>query len=399
VTRGAFAAALALATVSTLAACGGGGDDQNSPDANQADAVVGRVMVSGVVRYEDRAPLPNGSLAGPVPKPARFITVALVTLGGDTLGAAVTAADGSFSIMSSSDVPFGDSVHLLAATTSDDALRPIDVVHTNGNVHGFGGEGFEAAGDVYQEVLVTESSGEAGAFNIFDVLVTAADYVGEVGATPDHLTAVWQRGNQDGTYYSDFENTMYLLGASSDDDGYDDTVILHESGHWIEHTLGRSDNPGGFHDGSPADPNLAWSEGFSTYWAMVVNNGPIYVDTNAGGGWSFNADTSITRAMGSGIAQDISEDMVCEILWDLGDAPAADDDVFAGTHVPVVSVEPNYLRIATLRAIGESGVDLVDFLDGFFLADGLTHCEDVRTVVTGVHTFPYDYAGPAGLCP
>lgn len=392
-TARALAATVLAAALTT--ACGGGGD---GPDAPQADATIGRVMVSGVARYEDRAPQVNGRLGPVMPKPARFVSVALVTIGGDTIGTSVTADDGSFTIMSDVDVPYGDSVHVLAATTSDDPLRPIDVVRPDGNVHGFGDAGFEAAADHYQEFLVTESSGEAEAFNIFDDLVMAHDYVHTLGLTPVHLTAIWSKGNSDGTYEG--ANELHLLGESSDDDGYDDTVILHECGHYIEDTIGRSDNPGGFHDGSPTDPNLAWSEGFSTYWSMVITGAPIYIDTNASGGWSYNGDTSVTRAQAAGgIGQDVSEDMVTEILWDLGDAPGTDDDTFSGAHPDVINVQPDYLRTTSLRAVGEAGVDLVDFLDGFFLADGLTHCTQVTSIVTGTHLFPYDYNGPAGACP
>jgi hypothetical protein len=392
--RATILAAGALAA--TAAACGGGG---GGGDANTGpDGVPGSVTVSGVVRFEDRQPQPNGALAAAVQKPARFVAVALVNLAGDTLGESTTAADGTFTLTSTVEVIYGDSVHVLVATTSDDPARLVEVVRPDGNVHGFGDAGFPAAADHYTEILVTESSGEAGAFNVFDNLVIAVDYVSSLGIAPQRLTAEWARGNQDGTYYDNFNNTMHLLGASSDDDGYDDTVILHEAGHWFEETVGRSDSPGGPHDGSPTDPNLGWSEGFATYWSMVLNGGPIYVDTNAAGGWSFNGDTSVTDAQGSGIAQDVSEDMVTEILWDVGDS-AADDDPFIGLHPPVVNVQPDYLRQATLRSVGEPGVDLVDFLDGFFLYDGLVHCTEVNQIVSITRTFPYDYNGPAGPCP
>jgi hypothetical protein len=396
VTRPGLPLALALSIAAGACGGGGGGDGDANPGP---DGVPGPVMVSGVVRYEDRAPQANGSLAQPVPRAARFVAVALVNLAGDTLGESTTAADGSFTIVSTVDVTYGDSIHILAATMSDDPARPVDVVRPDGNVHGFGDAGFAAAADHYTEVLITESSGEAGAFNVFDKLVEATDYAASLGLAPRSLTAEWARNSQDGTYY-DGNGTMHLLGASSDDDGYDDTVILHEAGHWFEDSYGRSDSPGGGHDGSPTDPNLAWSEGFSTYFSMVVNGGvPLYVDSNAAGGWSFNGDTSVTRAMGTGIAQDVSEDMVVEILWDLGDTSGGDDDPFTGAHLPVVEIQPAFLRTATLRNVGEAGVDLVDFLDGFFVADGLTNCADVDSIVTVTRTFPYDYNGPAGPCP
>jgi len=168
-------ALVAVVLAALAAACGG--SDSDGPDAPRADATIGRVTVSGVIRYEDRPPQVSGRLGPIAPQPARFVAVALVSLGGDTLGEAVTADHGSYSITSTVDVPFGDSIHILAATTSDDPMRPIDVVRPDGNIHGFGDAGFEAAADHYQETLVTESSGEAEAFNIFDQLVDAHAYI------------------------------------------------------------------------------------------------------------------------------------------------------------------------------------------------------------------------------
>ena len=56
-------------------------------------------------------------------------------------------------------------------------------------------------------------------------------------------------------------------------------------------------------------------------------------------------------------------------------------------------------KITQLRAIGTAGVDLVDFLDGWFKLAGLTSCAGVRDIVTTKRNFPYDYAGPGGPCP
>ena len=94
-----------------------------------------------------------------------------------------------------------------------------------------------------------------------------------MGGTLVALTARWSRGSNNGTYY--LNGGIFLLGATSDDDGYDDIVILHEIGHFVEDVYGRSDSPGGSHDGSPTDPNLAWSEGCSTYFGMAVRGRPL----------------------------------------------------------------------------------------------------------------------------
>jgi hypothetical protein len=133
---------------------------------------------------------------------------------------------------------------------------------------------------------------------------------------------------------------------------------------------------------------------------MVTSGRPYYMDSNSGGGWGYNGDTSVTEAnLASGVTQDVSEDMVTEDLWDLGDGPDADDDDVSIGHGEVVRVQAEYLRSAQLRNVGEVGVDLVDFLDGWFLAQGLGPCAGTNAIVTTTRQFPYDYAGPAGSCP
>ncbi len=387
---------VAIAAV-ILAACGGD-DGAAKPDASII-GVPGSYSISGVVRYEDRPAMPDGFLGPTSPKIARDVTVSVIddtTMA--TLAHAQVGDDGAFAF--TFDGTGGAMLHVMATTSSDSPARPITVVHPGTQlVFGFGGASFPTGLVTTQDVLVTEASMAAQAFNIFDVLIDTMDHIQtDLGdPTPSPLIAEWEVGNQDGTYY---DGAIHLLGAD-DDDGYDDTVILHESGHYIEDTEGRSSSNGGNHDGSPTDPRLAWSEGWATYWSMAVHGDPVYIDTNAQGGFSYDGDTTIDLApMPAGpLDQLVSEDMVTEILWDLGDAGASDDDGVAGTHARVEGVEPHYLKSTTLRAVGKAGVDLVDFLDGWFVADGLGNCAAAKAIVTEVHKFPYDYAGPAGACP
>ncbi|MCA9674340.1 MAG: hypothetical protein KC464_04785, partial [Myxococcales bacterium] len=364
-------------------------------------APAGAFRVSGTIRYEDRPPQTNGSLGAIVQAPVRGAVVSVIAdQGNAVLATGVVADDGTYTLHY--DTTAGAMVHVMVSAQSTLAIRPVRVLRTNTAVHGFGGASFAAAASVTQDVLVTDASGTSEAFNILDQMIMGMDAIRNTlgDATPTALSARWTRGSNNGTYYSN--NSLYLLGASSDDDGYDDTVILHEFGHFVEDSEGRSDNPGGSHNGSADDPNLAWSEGFSTYWAMVTRGAPWYMDSNSGGGWGYNADTDVTQTPqpNGPMNQDVSEDMITEDLWDIGDAPSGDDDpMTTGNHGDVLRIEPLYLRTATLRNVGEAGVDLVDFLDGWFLLHGLTSCDGVRSVVTGTRSFPYDYAGPGGSCP
>lgn len=382
-----------------FAACGGkDGDDDTTPDASVV-GVPGTYTVSGVVQYEDKPPQEDGSLGAIAPKPARFVSVALIA---DATGATVQMATsdqaGAYSF--TFDAVGGDAMHVLVVASNESPERPITVKNLDDTIHGFGGATFSAGVDTTNDVLVTVASKEAQAFNVFDEIVNEMDRIRTTmgNQAPPPLAVYWEDGSDDGTYY--FEGAIHLLGLASDDDGFDDTVILHESGHYVEDRIGRSDSPGGSHDGSPTDPRLAWSEGFSTYWAMAVRGAPIYMDSNADGGWSYDADTSLTKAsLQNPISQRVSEDMVTEILWDMGDGAAGDDDMLDGTHDPVLVVQPQYLKTATLRTTGTTGVDLVDMLDGWFMLQGLTSCAAVKSIVVTTHQFPYDFNGPAGACP
>jgi hypothetical protein len=199
-------------------------------------------------------------------------------------------------------------------------------------------------------------------------------------------------------------STIYLLGGLDfrnqdyDDDGYDDAVMGHEFGHTMEFNYGATSNPGLFHGPFiPAVPTLAWSEGFADWTSSAVRGDPVYTDTNGLGGFSFEIDATATLAKPTmPETQQLSENTVAELLWDLSDAPPDDDDPVAGTPGAVLSVEPGYLRAPAVDR-GVSGIDLVDFLDGYFVVHGTGACDAVRSVVAS-RGFPYDFAGPTP-CP
>src|SRR5262249_2748339 len=78
------------------------------------------------------------------------------------------------------------------------------------------------------------------------------------------------------------------------------------------------------------------------------------------------------------------ENTVSEILWQLDDH---------GDRVD--RVEPRWLRTAGDR--GATGVDLVDFLDGYLVTGGAAGCPALQQALAS-RSFPYDFAGPVG-CP
>ena len=78
---------------------------------------------------------------------------------------------------------------------------------------------------------------------------------------------------------------LYILGKEdSDTDEYDDHVIAHEFGHYIENNLFRADSIGGSHgSGDLLDLRVAFGEGYGNGISGMVFNDPIYVDTSGVG--------------------------------------------------------------------------------------------------------------------
>ncbi|WII70806.1 hypothetical protein QJS83_10075 [Bdellovibrio sp. 22V] len=148
---------------------------------------------------------------------------------------------------------------------------------------------------------------EGGAFNIMYDILLANEYIrrniGKNGTTPgvptsnpatwwvaEKVTVYWKAGFNPITYftssgsplsfYSPGERKLYILGGvsgdvrTSDTDHFDDSVILHEYGHFLEDVYGNSESPGGSHNGNfVIDPRLAWSEGWANYFQGAVLTG------------------------------------------------------------------------------------------------------------------------------
>ncbi len=360
---------------------------------------VGSRVVSGRITYEDRAPA-DGLLGQPTPLPARGAVVALIADADGRAVATATANDlGDYTLRY--DAAVGSKLRILAVSASFTAARPVRVLRPDALLHSFASPPFDVADATTIDLVVTERSGVAEAFNILDVMVTGQDMVrNRIGiASPRQVAVVWGMNSSTGTFTVQ-SGTIYLLGGldlsnhTVDDDGYDDAVMAHEFGHVIEFGYGATSNPGLAHAPfEPLAPTLAWSEGFADWTSSALRGDPAYVDTNGLGGFAFELDTTVTSANPAlPMTQMISENTVAEILWDLSDAPAVDDDPVAGMPDDVFRVERNYLG-GHPSDRGATGIDFVDFLDGYFIVNGAGNCAGARTVVAS-RGFPYDFAGP-----
>jgi hypothetical protein len=75
--------------------------------------------------------------------------------------------------------------------------------------------------------------------------------------------------------------TLYILGAeNTDTDEYDQPVVAHEFGHYLQSTISRDDSPGGPHSaGERLDMRLAFSEGFGNAWTGMSLGRTSYHDS------------------------------------------------------------------------------------------------------------------------
>jgi hypothetical protein len=359
-----------------LAACGGGGGGGggNPPPAT--------VTISGHITF-DRIPfdptLGNGlDPAHTVASPAREVTVQAIDAGDSSVLAMATTDDaGTYSV----SVPANRNLFIRARAemvktgtaptwnftirnnANADALYALDgaaassgTANSTRDLHapsGFGATSYtgERAAAPFaildtvfkakQLVLSAKSDADFPALSLFwseDNRPTAGRFCpndGDIGTSsyivftgePDDCTPP-QTANPDG---------IYILGdfTAGDTDEFDESVLAHEFGHYIEDRFGRSDSIGGEHAGSDSllDLRVAFGEGWGNAFSSMVRNDPIYRDSFTGVTDDFQIDMESDDPQNEGW---FSEASVEEILWDLFD-PANDDPLALG-FAPIYAV-------------------------------------------------------------
>lgn len=365
----------------------------------QPTSGTGTNRVRGRFVFDKRA-LTTGGLGNTSQQPVRQAIVrVLASSDNHALASGYTGADGRFDL--SFDGTGQVYVAVFAAADNDQfavAVRdcPLDDCGGVGNVYGIASQAFNAAPDTdLGDQRISETSGMAGAFNIFDVFTVGQAFAtANYGRRPPPLTVQWKAGSNtrcNTSCFSSRSTTIYILSTSSDTDEFDDPVLLHEFGHYMERSFSRSDSPGGSHDGSPTDPLLAWGEGYGTWVGCAISNSPLYIDSRAAGAGVIDVNnTGVSANIGGGMRQLLSEYVVSEALWHLSKGGAGAQ---AQGTAPVFDVLASYFPTNALVDRGVAGVDFVDFWDGWFCR-GHGAQTAVQSVLSGVQ-FPYDFAGPS----
>ena len=373
--------------------------------ANEADSrkVESAAKVSGKVSYED-FPVSRIGLGSSRMLPVRFAEVQVVrNFDNAILATGSTDASGQYEITFQNDDTANPGYYILVYARQDSATLKQEVRDFSRNVYSF------KSGNVIDEIQTPDKvdmdiaivkSDNAAAMNIFDVGVSCNDYARlHGGKVPQKLTFFWQVNGLTGTYFSPLNNEIVLLGRLSDPDEYDDLVIGHEYGHFVMSIYSKSDSPGGGHTLAPSVPTLAWSEGWATFFSAAALNKSYYVDTTATGVGTYysieSLPSSITLGNADGkIEGNLSEAVVSAVLWDLYDSTNETFDTLSDKSVAIWKILTTYLNGINFRDRGYLGIDLVDFLDGWFcLGYGDKGYDGVGMVgnVWSLHNLSYDF--------
>ena len=391
------------------------------------------IEITGRFLYQDRLADENGYTGLAQDLPVRRADVEVVTsLGLIVLAAGSTEDDGAFALTVDLSFPTDLYVRCLSATENDPDYHILVVdrfTRVNGHldlsqsvIHSVATEAqsvdplVPASGDFGERLIVDDTGyGVAQVFNILDNAVDAFDYL----ATPEALGSypapeqfvVYGWNFVNGSTGSNYDaQGIYITSRSNDTDGWSDTVILHETGHWASDMFAGDDNPGGAHyiGDNAQDPRLSYGEGYATFFCgqvrefragrlgelgQPIDDGvTIYADLGVPpslpepGGLEFSYDfEAAVFGNGTPIGQfgTTSESNVTSAMWDLVDgsdtpdaSPGVDDDPLDGpldgTRALVWDVLRNYMP-------GRDAVDWItveDFHDGWFVRNGSDFLRD-----------------------
>jgi hypothetical protein len=260
----------------------------------------------------------------------------------------------------------------------------------------------------------TDGTGVAQAFNVFDNAVDFFDWLARpalnnaLPAATQYIIYAWSPiGTNEGSNYSGHAILLSSPGQGNDTDGWSDTVILHETGHWFDDFYSRSDNPGGAHflGDNNAEPRLAYGEGVATFHCSKVRKlrsetrfnlngqpidnhvstyGDLMIPPDVGtpGALSFSYDFETGVAFQPGLPPGgfflgqrgtANETNVTSAQWDLVDGPGTkdetpgvDDDGMQVADTTTWAIEHTYLPSIPSGNI----VTVEDYYQGWFAQHG-----------------------------
>ncbi len=327
---------------------------------------------SGTFRYRDRIQDLSGFTGATQDLPIRKALVEVVRAPGTVLATGITDNSGNFSIpvidnqtatvfcrviSIDNDPALGIRVQSSTSSSATYAVMSSNAANHNPNTNtDFG-------------IVVAIMGGGGEAFNVFDILLDGSDYAKSLMGSypPTTVTAVWSASSTTGSFFSG--TTIRLLA----DDGWDDAVIAHEHGHFLDILFAASSSPGGPHflGDNDQDLRLAYGEGVASYHMAAGRkfngrpNPTLYIDTTGGSGagnlgFSYEIEGPSVSAIGAA-----SEVSVQAVLWDMVD-DASDADGIPGDDDNMNVAPAELWEVMSVYLPTQSNISLEKFWDGWF---------------------------------
>lgn len=257
------------------------------------------VTINGTAQFIVRKPFftGGGGLGAPDTdnsKPIRYAEVRVLNSGGTVVQCTETDANGSFSF----SLPQGaDSFQIQIMARAENSKLNVSVLNSPESNTIYSLATSVTATTSQSLTLTAQATGDilGGAFNIYDQILNVNEYLRqEVSSTfvANKVQAYWKPGFNPGVYvgsgpvsfyYPGFDR-LFILGGDNGDTDYTDTdhfdnaIIVHEYGHFLEDNFSVSNSPGGPHYGnSQIDARLAWSEAFANFLNAAVRT---YISNN-----------------------------------------------------------------------------------------------------------------------
>jgi len=328
----------------------------------QGSAIVGvisanpgaaQINITGSANYEDKPFTINGFTGSLVEAPIRGAIVKVIAIDGFVkIAEGKTDENGLFIFSNLSNASRKGGIYLqtLSKTASDNPTQ----VETRNNkteraLFALTSSALnDSLSGTFTTNLVAKAASIGGAFNLMDVFSKSSLLVQQsppcpspnTQCVPSLLTAYWEPGATEGTFFDTQQNAIFISGKSDDPDEYDDTVIAHEYGHFILNLFSHDQSPGGTHviNDNQQDIHLSWSEGWASYFASAVYTSPVHVDVAASSLFSFSIEDYVSPqffGLKSFTTYTTNEIAVAGVLWDATDTPTADDDVLQLGFNPV----------------------------------------------------------------
>jgi hypothetical protein len=368
---------LATALVTAIAGCGGGGGGGDPTPGPGSVRVSGRVTFDRVPHDPFTSGLDYGATRQ---DPARGVILeAVAAAGGAVLASTTTDDQGGYRL----SVPASTRMLLRARARMLRAGSPawdFSVVDNTGGqaLYVLDGASFDsgtqdAAHDLHAGTGWNGSAytgaRSAAPFAILDSVRVGFDAVLAVAPatqfpplrlnwSPDNVPSPDQdyaTGRIGTTFYTaNPDPQIYILGAANDDtDEYDEHVLIHEFGHYLEHQFSRSDSIGGPHTvGDRLDPRVAMGEGWGYAFAGMATGDPAAHDAFGNRQQlGFVIDVERNDQLNPGW---YSEGSIEAILYDLFDADSDGVDAVSLGFGPLYEVLTGAQRDAELMTTTRS---------------------------------------------